>query len=80
MSFKPNHLLLGSNIPSNRTMNQSAPIRFASRELARRIAVINGGEVKTVKIRMVGKEDVSKLLRKAKAARETPPSATFRAR
>lgn len=59
-------------------MTDSSPIRFASKELAQRIAEIHGGKVQTVKVTMVGKEDVSKLLRKVKEAREVTPSATFR--
>jgi len=61
-------------------MNDSSPIRFASRELAQRIADINGGVVKTVKVTMVGQKDVTRLLRKMQIARETPPSPTFRVR
>lgn len=61
-------------------MSNSTAIRFANRDLAQRIAKISGGIVKTVKVTMVGKDDVSKLLRKMQIARETPPSATFRVR
>lgn len=54
--------------------------RFDSRELARRIAAINGGEVKTVKVKMVGKEDVKQLIAKMEIARSTPPSSKMRVR
>jgi hypothetical protein len=59
-------------------MNDSTPVRFANRELAQRIAKINGGEARTVSVTMVGGEDVAKLLRKVKRARAVAPSATFR--
>jgi hypothetical protein len=58
-------------------MNDS-PIRFSNRDLAERIATQNGGTVRTVKVTMVGQEDVSKLLKKIKAARGVAPSNTFR--
>ncbi|MEI6710809.1 MAG: hypothetical protein WCK88_00625 [bacterium] len=45
------------NKPQHESLPSCAP-RFDGRELARRIAKINGGEVRTVKVEMVGKDDV----------------------
>ncbi|MCF7674079.1 MAG: hypothetical protein K9M97_01950 [Akkermansiaceae bacterium] len=61
-------------------MSVTTPTRFDSRELAKRIAAINGGEVKTVKVKMVGKEDVKRLIAKMELARNTPPSSKLRVR
>ena len=59
-------------------MKKSTTMRSATRELAEKIADIHHGKVTTVKVEMIGKEDVSRLLRKVKAARKLSPSATFR--
>lgn len=59
-------------------MTDTPAIRFASPELARKIASIHGTEVKTVTVKMVGKKDVAEFLDKMRAARAVPPSRTFR--
>ena len=59
-------------------MSDSPPVRFASPELARKIAMIHGKEVQTVKVKMVAKKDVTEYLKKVRAARAVRPSATFR--
>jgi hypothetical protein len=59
-------------------MNGPSPIRFASPELARKIASIHGTQVQTLTVKMVGKEDVSDYLTKVRDARAVRPSQTFR--
>ena len=59
-------------------MTATHPIRFASPELARRIASIHGTQVQTITVKMIGKKDVAEYLGKVKAARAVPPSRTFR--
>ncbi len=59
-------------------MNASHPVRFASPELARKIASIHGQKVRTVKVKMVAKKDTAEYLKKVRAARAVPPSSTFR--
>jgi hypothetical protein len=59
-------------------VNDSTPIRFASPELARKIASIHGTQVQTITVKMIGKKDVADYLGKVKAARAVRPSQTFR--
>ncbi|MDA0767357.1 MAG: hypothetical protein O3A87_04075 [Verrucomicrobia bacterium] len=59
-------------------MSDPSPLRFASPELARKIASIHGKKVQTVKVKMVGKKDVTEYLKKVQAARSVQPSANFR--
>lgn len=57
-----------------------SPRHFPSADLARRIAAIYGKKLVTIKVEMVGREDVRKLLTRIRAAQAVPPSSTFRCR
>ena len=62
------------------TMTDQPSLRFDSRALAKRISEINGGKSKTVKVTMVGRDDVKKLIDKMEVARNAPSSSRLRAR
>lgn len=66
--------------PPRQPVNDSPPIRFASPELARKIASIHGTQVQTITVKMIGKKDVAEYLEKVQAARAVRPSRTFRTR
>lgn len=59
-------------------MSDTPSIRFASPELAQKIATIHGTQVQTITVKMVGKKDVAEYLGKVQAARAVRPSRTFR--
>lgn len=61
-------------------MSTPSSVRFDSRALAKKISEINGGTSRTVKVTMVGREDVKKLIDKMDVARKTQPSSRLRVR
>lgn len=67
-----------SLITSPHAMPKTTPARFANPELAKRIASINGGEVMTLKVKMVGKKDVAQYLKEVKQARAVKPAGKLR--
>lgn len=62
------------------TMTNHPSVRFDSQALAKRITQINGGKSKTVKVTMIGRDDVKKLIDKMEVARNAPSSSRLRAR
>ncbi len=61
-------------------MAKLPPRCYPAGDLARRIAAIHGKEAVTVKVTMVGKEEVRAYLTKVQKARSVRPSSTFRCR
>ena len=61
-------------------METTAPVRFASPELAEKIAKNHNTTVQTVKVKMVGQKDISNYIRQIKAAQKKGASSTFRSK
>jgi hypothetical protein len=54
------------------------PTRYASSELAQKIAAHHGRDAKTVTVKMVGKKEVSDFLQRLQTVRQPAPTETFR--